>query len=395
MTATMLTTDCHFPAPPTLADELPEQLRDQVPHLEERSDGVYLVRPMAGVRDLMDAQDGKVTNPNPRTQALGLGVKVQNPDDEEELARLMQGDVAPEARPSFKISRLKEELEADGVAGGVLITSFGAPTGNLAVDVPWCQLANDWIADVCKGELHRFAPGIQLPLSSVEESVKELERAAALGLRPSLLPDVFPGRHWLDPEWEPLWEALEGLDIPITMHVSQARASLPWSLDTAFMPGIGATAGFVLVSSGMAESVLWFAGGGILDRHPGLRVVFTECSAGWLGWAMQFFDLHYFGRFGNSFVEEMGMPSAKLCEFPPSYYIKRQTACTFMDDPVAVHNREFTGVESLMWGNDWPHAEGSHPHSVESLDKQFAGVPDADRQAIVHDNAARVFRITV
>ncbi len=395
MTATTLTTDCHFPAPPTLADELPERLRRQVPHLEERPDGVYLVRPMPGVQEMMEAQEGKAVNPNPRTQALDLGVKVQDPDNEEELARLIQGDVAPEARPSFKLSRLKEELEADGVAGGVLITSFGVPTGDLAVDVPWCQLANDWIADTCKGELHRFAPGIQLPLSSVEESVKELERAAALGLRPALLPDVFPERHWLDTAWEPLWEALEGLAVPVTMHVSQARAGLPWSMGTAFMPGIGATAGFVLVSAGMAESVLWFSGSGILDRHPGLRVVFTECSAGWLGWAMQFFDQHYFGRFGNSFVEEMGMPSTKLCEFPPSYYIKRQTACTFMDDPVAVHNRDFTGVDSLMWGNDWPHQEGSHPWSTHVATKQFAGVPEGEVRKIVHDNAAMTFRLTV
>jgi len=395
MDATMLTTDCHFPAPPTLADELPEHLRPFVPHLEERDDGVYLVRPMAGARQMMEAQEGKAANLNPRTLELGFGVKVQDPDDEHELARLIQGDVAPESNPSFKISDLKDELAADGVAGGVLITSFGAPTGDLDIDVPWCQLANDWVADACQGELHRFAPGIQLPLSSVEESVKELERAAGLGLRPALLPDVFPARHWLDPAWEPLWEALEGLDVPITMHVSQERASSSWTTETAFRPGIGATAGFVLVSAGMAESVLWFAGGGILDRHPDLRVVFTECSAGWLGWAMEFFDLHYFGRFGNSFLEDMGMPSTKPCEFPPSYYIKRQTACTFMEDPVAVHNRNFTGVDSLMWGNDWPHQEGCQPNSVEVAAKQFAGVPDDEVRKIVHDNAAKAFRITV
>jgi hypothetical protein len=110
---------------------------------------------------------------------------------------------------------------------------------------------------------------------------------------------------------------------------------------------------------------------------------------------MQFYDYHYFGRFGNEFLTDMGMPSMQHCEFPPSYYLKRQTACTFMDDPVAVHNRVFTGVESLMWGNDWPHTEGSHPGSVEAVAKQFDGVPDAETRAITHDNAARVFRLTV
>ena len=135
----------------------------------------------------------------------------------------MQGDVAHDARPSFKLAAVSDELAADGVAGGVLITSFGAPSGNLEADVAWCRLVNDWVAQECAGELHRFAPGIQLPLSSVEESIDELERAAGLGLRPALLPDVYPGRHWLDPEWEPLWEALEGLDVPVTMHVGDGR----------------------------------------------------------------------------------------------------------------------------------------------------------------------------
>jgi predicted TIM-barrel fold metal-dependent hydrolase len=66
-----------------------------------------------------------------------------------------------------------------------------------------------------------------------------------------------------------------------------------------------------------------------------------------------------------------------------------------MDDPVAVHNREFTGVESLMWGNDWPHQEGSHPWSAEATAKQFAGVPDDEVRKIVHDNGAQVFGLTV
>jgi predicted TIM-barrel fold metal-dependent hydrolase len=46
-----------------------------------------------------------------------------------------------------------------------------------------------------------------------------------------------------------------------------------------------------------------------------------------------------------------------------------------------------------MWGNDWPHTEGSHPHSVERVEKQFDGVSNAEIRAVVHDNAAEVFRI--
>lgn len=393
----MLTTDCHFPPPPWLSKEMPAHLQDKVMRLEERSDGVYLVRPtpFTGNAQSMGSSDMGASARADRTALLNMGVKVNDPDDEHEVARLVQGDCAAESNPTFQLADLIDELEADGVAGGVLISSFGHPSGDLEVDVPWCQLANDWIAEQCRDETHRFAPGIQLPLTSVEESVKELERAAAMGMRPALLPDVWPGRHWLDPEWEPLWGALEGLAVPVTMHVSSSRAGLPWSQDTAFKPGIGATGGLLLVSAGMAESALWFASGGILERHPGLQVIFTECSAGWFAWAMEIMDYAYFGRFGNAFVTDQGFPSMRHCEFPPSYYLKRQTACTFMDDRAAINNRELTGVDALMWGNDWPHQEGVQPNSRQVVEKMFDGVPGDEVRAITHDNAARVFGLTV
>jgi predicted TIM-barrel fold metal-dependent hydrolase len=42
-----------------------------------------------------------------------------------------------------------------------------------------------------------------------------------------------------------------------------------------------------------------------------------------------------------------------------------------------------------MWGSDFPHAEGSYPHSREYISKLFEGVAPTERLAIVRDNAAR------
>ena len=75
--------------------------------------------------------------------------------------------------------------------------------------------------------------------------------------------------------------------------------------------------------------------------------------------------------------------------------MKRQAHATFMWDPVAVHNRAFTGLDSLMWGNDYPHHEGSFPYSQEWIDKMFAGVPEDEVDQIVRGNAARIFGLEV
>ena len=79
----------------------------------------------------------------------------------------------------------------------------------------------------------------------------------------------------------------------------------------------------------------------------------------------------------------------------PSELIRRQCAATFMYDPVAINNRHTTGLDTLMWGNDYPHPEGTWPESQARNADQFDGVPDDEVRAIVGGNAARVFGFAV
>jgi predicted TIM-barrel fold metal-dependent hydrolase len=66
-----------------------------------------------------------------------------------------------------------------------------------------------------------------------------------------------------------------------------------------------------------------------------------------------------------------------------------------MWDPLAVEVRHITGTDCLLWGNDYPHREGSFPWSQEWIDKQFAGVPEHEVDAMVRGNAAKLFNISV
>jgi hypothetical protein len=75
----------------------------------------------------------------------------------------------------------------------------------------------------------------------------------------------------------------------------------------------------------------------------------------------------------------------------PGDYVKRQGHCTFQDDPVGVRNRDVTGVEPLLWGNDYPHHEGTWPHSQESIAQMFAGVPEDEKRAMIGGTAASLY----
>ncbi|MFI5046480.1 MAG: amidohydrolase family protein [Acidimicrobiia bacterium] len=132
-----------------------------------------------------------------------------------------------------------------------------------------------------------------------------------------------------------------------------------------------------------------------LERYPDLHVIMTEGYAAWLAFAMQFFDHHWSdSRFGVM-TNLAGGPMAATLEAPPSFYLKRQAHATFMWDPIAIRTRDLTGIDCLLWGNDYPHQEGSFPFSQEWIDKQFAGVPEHEIDAMVRGNAARLFGIDV
>ena len=76
----------------------------------------------------------------------------------------------------------------------------------------------------------------------------------------------------------------------------------------------------------------------------------------------------------------------------PSYYLARQVHGTFQVDPVAVNNVRQTGPGPLLWGSDFPHAEGTYPHSRETVRRLFAGVELEAVTEMVAGNAMRLFR---
>jgi len=46
-----------------------------------------------------------------------------------------------------------------------------------------------------------------------------------------------------------------------------------------------------------------------------------------------------------------------------------------------------------MWASDYPHSDSTWPHSQKVIERDFAGVPDDDLRAILHDNAARLYNL--
>jgi len=390
----LITTDCHIAPPFALVDELPEQYRHYFPRIDHREDGDYLVRPtrQTDAKGMTAHVRAAARMARARDMSKMPSVKL---DGARAMAREGVGNVCPEAQPSYDPAEQLADLERDGVYGMVLIGSGFSSFGSLhpvpvEVDIAYCRLVNDWLADTWHPHLNRVAPGIHLPLQSIEASVKELERAAGMGLRPALLPDAISERPYFYDEWEPIWEVCDGLKVPITMHVG--TRSNP-GLERGIAPGQSYIFWYNQCV-GLGETLGWLTFGGVFERYPDLHVVVTEGYAAWLAFAIQFWDHHWLdSRFSE--VADLAGPARAKIEAPPSHYLKRQAHATFMWDPIAIREREVTGLDCLLWGNDYPHYEGLFPDSQQWVDKQFSGVPEHEIDQVVRGNAARIFGLDI
>ena len=123
---------------------------------------------------------------------------------------------------------------------------------------------------------------------------------------------------------------------------------------------------------------------GVLERFPNLKVVSAENEVGWLPFFLQKLD---------QAQEEYRYLYPAPLKLRPTEYFRRQVFATFIDDPVGVATREFIGVENIMWSSDYPHTAAIWPRSQEFIKETFSGLSEANRRKIVHDTAARVYRI--
>ena len=126
---------------------------------------------------------------------------------------------------------------------------------------------------------------------------------------------------------------------------------------------------------------------GCCQRYPALHFSLIEFNAHWLGSLVGAMDKSWVTGIGQDpdwwlgiwddarpptdqpIVAELFRLNEKW-PYPltPSDYVARQFHVPFQDDPVAIACRHITGVSSIMWGNDYPHAEGTFRGSQELLE---------------------------
>ena len=65
----------------------------------------------------------------------------------------------------------------------------------------------------------------------------------------------------------------------------------------------------------------------------------------------------------------------------PSDFFAATASRSFQEDAVGIRLRDVIGVDTLMWGSDYPHTESTFPRSQEILGEILGGVAPADARA--------------
>jgi len=348
----LISADNHVFEPVTLWQErLPEQYRDRGPRLVTAGD--WYVLAIEGMPDRKLSRVERDGGDEPRRSAGGADAG----------ARLA-------------------DMELDGVVAEVIYPTFGlfidmVPAADL--QMACAQVYNDWLAETF---LHRpdvFVPSAVVPVRDVDSACAELARVAGLGFKAAMIPTSPPETmKYNAPAFDPLWRIASEAGIPLSLHTG--TGALPQSERG---PG-GAVINYAKVGLLSAETLCYFAASGVLERFPGLRLVFVETGAGWIAYCCE--------RMDEAFEEHEQWVNPKL-DAPPSEYVKRQCFVTLGADRAPLLTRSITGIEPLLWASDYPHPEGTFPESQAVVARIFDGLSDAEMEAVVCTNAARLYGI--
>jgi predicted TIM-barrel fold metal-dependent hydrolase len=288
-----------------------------------------------------------------------------------------------------------EVIDADGVAAEVLfpdgITERNTPPFGAGLGLkPWgvdptlqwagARAHNRWMAEFCAlSPVRRIGLAIVPMLYDVDEAVREVVWAHENGLRgiliPALMGDYAPYNH---PKYDPVWRACEERGMVVHNHSGPAPDydfSLP-----------GAMGVFLVEFAWWAARPMWhMIFGGVFERFPKLKYCLTEVSEFWVPSVLEMMDVrasvkHTSGKLGD-FRSNLSLK--------PSEYFDRNcwlgASALFDEGSMAVRHK--IGMANIMWGTDFPHPEGSWPHTREKMEQTMTGIPEAELTQLLGTNA--------
>ena len=278
------------------------------------------------------------------------------------------------------------DMQKDGIDAEICFPSLALWTYALTdpdAEQATCAVYNDWNNRFFADHLDTFVRCAVLPVRDLRNAEAEIRRIAAMGFTAAMLPSSTPTSvpRYNDPAWDPIFAIAAAHGVVLVLHTGTG-------LETVIQergPG-AAVVNYTRQMSDGIDAITYLVAGGVLDRNPAAQVAVIECGASWLAALAERMDEVY---------ENHAVFVAPKLSLPPGGIIRRQVKASFQHDRACIQSRHVTGTQALMWASDYPHAEGTFPHSRQVIDGLFEGIEISaqEKADILGGNAARLFRL--
>ena len=285
-----------------------------------------------------------------------------------------------------------DELALDGVDAEILFPNLGLTiwaTPDARFSQMMCRAWNEWAWEEYGPYNDRLAPMACVAAGDITGAIEEIQRCAKLGFRGLSLPckpvwgaPIHEDLNYNLPEFDELWACVQDVDLPMTFHVSTGR-------DPRTSRGNGGAVINYAVHSlaPTMEPIANFCASGVLDRFEKLRFGTIEAGIGWVAWTLQALD--------EAYLKHHMWRRPKLSRLPSEFFRSNGFA-SFQEDRVGLdHASEYGLVDNFLWANDFPHHEGTWPHSAQAIERTMGKLTDDERARILGLNSARIFGFEV
>ena len=299
-------------------------------------------------------------------------------DIDKALARSVLND-------GFQLSLRNEHLDVEGIRKEIVypqsLMAFVRYPDHEMQELMY-RTYNEHMAELGKRSPGRFfGVGICSNWWEPKRAEAAVQQIVDLGLKSFMLP-FSPGRgadgkaiDYAGIEMDRFWAAAEEADIPVSFHIGEVPAS----------GGRGGFGTFFIVQAAPFRRVFGnLIFGGILDRHPKLRIVFAEGGINWVAGVLQDCELTY-GAHRELYDWDM--------KHRPTHYWHNNCYATFQTDMVGLRLLDFIGADRIMWAQDYPHSEGTFGYTASAVKEVLDATSETDARKILGETAASLYKL--
>ncbi len=249
---------------------------------------------------------------------------------------------------------------------------------------------NDFQRDWASPDPRRLITLISTPFWDIDETVAEVQRAAAMGHRGILFtgePQAFGLPLLGDPHWDPLWAVARDTDMPIHFHIGSGDMSKAMPRERTVVSGDASSYAFMSINLFMNNGIQMcdLLLSTVLLRFPEVKFVSVESGIGWIPFLLEACDYH---------VTQANVAGRdRFTELPSESFRRSVYACYWFEDVAPRNFLELMPADNLLFETDFPHPTCLYGNIAERIENSLGGQPREVQRKILWDNAARLYDV--